>query len=47
MWLIVVGLYSGFLIRKIVIEQRMGEGLAEDLWLNVWRGGDGDAILSC
>ena len=47
MWLIVVGLYSGFLIRKRVIKQRMGEGLAEDLWLNVWRGGDGDAILSC
>ena len=39
MWLIVVGLYSGFLIRKIVIEQRMGEGLAEDLWLDVERKG--------
>lgn len=39
MWLIVVGLYSGFLIRKRVIEQRMGEGLAEDLWLNVGRRG--------
>lgn len=47
MWLIVVDLYSGFLIRKRVIKQRMGEGLAEDLWLNVGRGGDGDAILSC
>ena len=47
MWLFAVDLYSGFLIRKRVIKQRMGEGLAEDLWLNVWRGGDGDAILSC
>ena len=47
MWLIVVDLYSGFLIRKRVIKQRMGEGLAEDLWLNVGRGGDGDAIQSC
>ncbi len=39
MWLIVVDLYSGFLIRKRVIKQRMGEGLAEDLWLNVGRRG--------
>ena len=39
MWLFVVGLYSGFLIRKRVIEQRMGEGLAEDLWLDVERKG--------
>ena len=39
MWLFAVDLYSGFLIRKIVIEQRMGEGLAEDLWLNVGRRG--------
>ena len=39
MWLIVVGLYSGLLIRKRMIEQRMGEGLAEDLWLDVGRRG--------
>ena len=39
MWLFAVGLYSGLLIRKRVIEQRMGEGLAEDLWLNVGRRG--------
>ena len=39
MWLFVVDLYSGFLIRKRVIKQRMGEGLAEDLWLNVERRG--------
>ena len=39
MWQFVVGLYSGFLIRKRVIKQRMGEGLAEDLWLNVGRRG--------
>ena len=46
MWLFAVDLYSGFLIRKRVIKQRMGEGLAEDLWLNVGRGGDGDTIVS-
>ena len=39
MWLFAVDLYSGFLIRKRVIEQRMGEGLAEDLWLDVGRRG--------
>ena len=46
MWQFVVDLYSGFLIRKRVIKQRMGEGLAEDLWLNVGRGRDGDTIVS-
>lgn len=39
MWQFVVDLYSGFLKRKRVIEQRMGEGLAEDLWLDVGRRG--------
>ena len=37
MWLFAVDLYSGFLIRKRVMKKRMGEGLAEDLWLNVGR----------
>lgn len=37
MWLLVVCMYSGLLIRKRVMKKRMGEVFVEDLWMNVER----------